>query len=296
MRSSALTVASLCFLVGLPALPQARAQTDLRWRAKPGATYRYVATQTNQTETEGLPVPPTNIEQVFNYTEKITKVASDGSITKELTFDRIQFKLNSGPFQASFDTAKPDEGNVPPQLAQLQQVLNDLAGQSIRYVLDSKGKVKRLDLPEAFEKAVGQNPAFPARENIRRLAEAGSLVFPDEPVQPGSRWSATVPQELPFGTLSVTTEYTYAGKDAINGQPVHKITLTGTVTLKQREGSAFKIELLDPKLSGAVYLSEDVTHIVRSEVDFQFTQRITNAGQTFTQKVRSQYKVELAGQ
>ncbi len=268
----------------------ASAQVQLRWSATPGKVYRYSSIQTSKIAIGEQQAA--TIEQRLEFSLQALPAGSEGSIEWEMAFGRLQMKITNPVGEFSFDTANPDQSDLPPHLEQIKEMFNALVNAKLRFVTDPRGVVKEISLPDFVEAAGDRNP-FWSREVMEQLIQSVLIRFPEEPVREGDKWTNKSSVKFPFGSIERIDECTYAGLETLDGEPVHKITVSATASFKPDQKAPFQVEITDSKIEGVIYLSKDMSHIVQNSLTMEITQSLKLPNQTLEQTIRAEYKAEL---
>lgn len=290
-------VRAVVLVVGVSAVATtvAHAQVQLRWKFQPGAEYKHVTTQTVVTETD---TPQgkmrTDMKQQFYTTQRILAVQPDGSAKVQVTVDRIVFELKTPMQTVTYDSATGQE----PQDFLGQQFANSLKpliDAPITAVIDPLGHIQEVELPEALKQLLAQNPAFQgnAEDIFERAGGQSLVVFPEKPVSKGDSWTETLELPLPFGTMKVTSTYTYAGTVASESQKLHKLQVDVAISSTPAENAQVSIKVQDHSGSGEVYIASDLTHMVRASMHMEMTLELTVQNQKLIQTISTDTTVRL---
>lgn len=213
-----LALAALALLAGGP--EAARAQT-LRYDPDADAIHTYVRTQNdNVTQTVNGTEQKAEVKSYWRFGARI-EGAEDGSRTVEVVHDSLTIEAvpqTDGDFTA-------------------------LYGKPIRIVMDERGSVTEVVLPDSIPEAAG-------RLDLAATYRGFYPLLPAESVEAGDTWSDTTNLQTNQSGLDMTIErvnhYTAAGSAEYAGQPALKIDYTSEVSI---EGSGTQ-QGADISLSG----------------------------------------------
>jgi hypothetical protein len=215
---AALAIAILASL-SLVADP-ARAQT-LRYDADEGETHTYVRTQQDHvTQTVNGAEQKAEVKSYWRFGARIED-GEDGGRTVEVVHDSLSIEA------------------VP----QVASDFTGLYGKPVRIVMDERGSVTEVVLPDSVPEAAG-------RLDLAATYRGFYPVLPVEPVEQGRTWSDTMNVNTTQSGLDMTIQrvnhYTAAGSAEYAGQSALKIDYTTEVSI---EGSGTQ-QGADISLSG----------------------------------------------
>lgn len=219
---------------------------------KVGELYSYRVAQSGVTEFEGLKATE---EAVYNFTQRITGVNSDGSFTVEMRYDSIRAvkSFPPGVVDTVARTIRYDTRSaVDSSIAEAVQA-KVLIGQRVNMTLSKVGEVREISNLEPIVNAMlGKlRDSVPpqAVERIRhgiRLSVFQAIVqqlflqsIPDSAVRVGTEWSRrdSVPLVMPIASVPSRAKVTYKVVEikTVNDQPLGRIKVELMTTFPQKK-------------------------------------------------------------
>src|SRR5262249_11261822 len=152
----------------------------------------------------------------------------------EMEFVRMRMNLASGNQNMDIDSAKSPGTNV------LAQVLHKLTGARVRYELDPKGEVIRVDGMEDFQKRMATNQRDPTgilntlfSEDYFKQMMNQAKSLPPGAVGIGDSWPVKLEYTMgQLGTLVLDFTYTLKEWERCNDHNCARIEFTGTIKSK----------------------------------------------------------------
>jgi hypothetical protein len=204
MKVRALLVAAAALVVSaVAAQEKERALLAYRFPALEGKTAVYEAERTvttvaEGTDDEGKPLPPSRISSTTAQTIAIVfESCLESEARVAVTTRRIRSTIRQDQDEFVYDSEKPPEGEVPPELKQVAS----LVGQRVVLKITRKGDVVKIEQ--------GARPGARAEDY-----KGTFLPLPGEPRAPGERWTSKQRAPLgqpPVGELVTTYVYRLAG-------------------------------------------------------------------------------------
>ncbi len=178
---------------------------------------------------------------------------ADGKLRIESKTDKLSVNMKIQGITVSFDSDDPNKKVENPLLEPLMQTFRAAAKIKATLIRDRTGKVVAV---EGLEKAAEEVPAelrgdFNA-DQAKKNANQELDFLPSDPVKLGDTWSKTA--ELPLGgnqTMSLTTDYKYAGEVKEGGKTFNKIEGKSTavsLTIAENPNAQVKIRLTKSEL------------------------------------------------
>ena len=265
----------------------ASAGETLTMKFKAGDSFAHRITQNVLMEGEALGQKlSSDMTQTLFVTTRVKSVTDDGSADAEQTIHRAKIKLAlSGPQSQTveYDTAD-DEEPANPIVKQMSAGLSNMIGEAISMTISPQGRMSDLELPEKLKQSTPGGAAGPGGagggDQLKQMFEQSGLRLPSDEVSTGDTWPHETEIALPFGTMQISTTYTYQGT---NDDGLHKIDAAMDVNLKPAENSPAKITAEAKEAAGSYLFDNDAGRVHQSTikqslvivVDGQFTQNIT---------------------
>jgi hypothetical protein len=217
-------------------------------------------------------------------TTTVGKRGTDGRLPIQLRIDAlaVQLSLPMG-INLEFDSSSPAAQNDNPRLQALLDTYKARVGSTHTIILGRNNEVLAVEgaekvLENATPAAAEILRADINPEQIKKTAQQGYNILPNEPVGKGDTWTRTTSSRIGGGQiLTYEIKYEYLGTEKKNGQELDRIGTTATsVTLAMDEKaqtslkvtqSALKVDsskgtLLFNRAKGQTMESNSTTHIV----------------------------------
>src|SRR5436190_13210521 len=207
---------------------------------------RYIKQDMNVQQTVETFVPnmPAPIKQEMNIGQQVTlsvlKEDPDGSHEVQMEFVSARMVMANGNQGMEFDTSKAPGTNA------LAQALHNLPGARLRFVLDSKNEVTRVEGMEDFQKRMTTNQRdqtgilnslFSEQYFKQMMNQAKSM--PPGPVSVGDSWPVQLEYSMgQLGTLVMDFTYTLKEWERCNDHNCARIEFSGT--LKTKAGQSLR--------------------------------------------------------
>jgi hypothetical protein len=285
----------------------ARAESELRWKFKPGEKLNYVVERAaegkiNLTGSEFS----FKMGMAFDTTWQVKSVADDGTADVEQTIDRVQINMSS-PLAGTvaYDSKSTEKPPAGPVWSLLEPVVNGMLGQTFKVKISPLGKVSDIELPakltESFAKQkVGQNRqaglgiggnAFTER-GVKELITRSVALLPDKPGKDAT-WSQTFENPMPFiGTQTTEIKFSLAGDESVDGKKLQKINAVTELMFEPAENPRAELEITAQEGSGTIYFDAEAGHMVKSN-GTQSTAMEMSGPQELTQEISESSTIRL---
>ncbi len=273
----------------------AHSQDDLRWKFQSGETLKYQVMQNMQTEMMvGGQKINTNMQQSMDMAWKVSGVTEQGDAEIAQTVDRVQMKMEGGPFGSlQFDTTSTE---VPSNaiVKAMADVFRKIIGQEFKVTMKSTGKVQNVKVPEQLLTALSTTGAGSAlnEDTLKQMMEQSSVLLPAEPVTTGQMWESSQQIQLPFGEMKVSSKMTYEGRDPATGMA--RIAMKPSISVTPKEGSPLQMTMKKSDGMGRVLFDPQRGRIVRSDLELTLEMQVTQQGQVIDQVVKQKTTMQLA--
>ncbi len=284
-------MASLCLLSLIWACPSiAPAQTEtLRWKLRPGQSYDVEVKMNMLQEMKEMGME-TPIEMIINMRWDITEVNGE-EISSEQSISRMRMKMEN-PFMGNMevDTDK-GRGSADEMMGQVF----DMIGEKFKLVMNSRGEVLKLEIPEAMQ---GGDPMNPAGQmfNADSLKQMSSMiVFPEGPVAVGDSWNTAENVEMPpMGKMKMGNKLTYKGTESVDGKNLHRIDVDTTIDMEAADNDmGFTIEVTNAGGKSTIYFDNAAGCVVKQNGSQDMDMNIDAGGQKIGMTMKQQMSVSF---
>ncbi|MCA8986498.1 MAG: hypothetical protein KDA78_02585 [Planctomycetaceae bacterium] len=273
----------------------AHAQTLLRYQYQNGESRNYELKQTLTTSSVVAGKEVSNhITQQLQLSTQVQGVNPDGSARVAKTISRCQLEVTQpgNPEPIHFDSASGTELSGP--FGMIANSLNSLVQQQIAMTVCDRGVVSDVSIPPALEQRfTAPNPGIAGidtREGLEKMLSQGSVVFPEQAVKVGEKWSRELSTELPFGTMKSVIDYEYAGRTA---DGLDRIDATTRISLTPKEGSPFQVTVKGADGQGVYLFDPQRGCVLASGLKQQMLLELSAVGQTLEQTVTTEISMKL---
>jgi len=288
----------LCVLIaGCVAVSNASAQEVLQWKFQNGETLKFNVEQTMKTNmTMAGNAVKTSMSQIMDMSWNVKNVAADGRAVVAQQIDRVQLKMQGGPFGEGtlFDS---NDNRVPsnPMVKAMSDVFRKLIGQSFQVTMNSTGKVENVVVPDELLKSLTQTGAgvnnMLNEDTLQQMMGQSSVELPASGVTVGQSWETKQNVQLPVGNMAVTSRMTYTGKDSQTG--LAKIAMKPMVTVEPNKDSPIQLKLTRSDGDGLILFDQKTGRIQQSDLTLNLEMQIQQFGQTITQNIEQSTVMKL---
>jgi hypothetical protein len=278
-----------------PSGAAAAQEVELRYRFTEGLELRYEMVQRT---TMGLPGGMGSMDQNQRqrYVLSVHEVHPDGSAVIRNTIEAVSLEVSSMMGSQSWDS-EVDGTPADPELRPLAA----LVGAGVEMTVAPDGSVVDFgNMAEFMEALLGDaDPELRAmlgatfgEEQLRELASQGLQQLPDGPVSAGHSWEQSLSMPMAFGEVRSTTVYTFEGVETVDGRPVARIGVSGTIgELVPEEGNpmAAMVQLSGGEMTGSARF--DVERGVLVGQDMTTTMTLSVMGESMTSTSRVEVRI-----
>ncbi len=244
--------------VGAIAMP-ARAQTRLEWKLQAGDQFFLQTASSLKQTIKSLPSTPTEETTTLDRFKVVKQDAHQLALEKTLLWRKFQTGRAQAERNAQID--KKLEGAVctvvaEPDLRKIAQVFG--FDNHLTKSFGDQPELKNTLATTLGDKAVKQE-----------LENDFAAFLPGRPVQTGDRWQAkTILSFGPMGEFRADGDYTYRGKENLEGKPLDRIDVTWTLHYEppsKDSGLPYtikKAELKTEKAEGTYFFDADRGRLV----------------------------------
>jgi len=185
----------------------------------------------------GFPgLPPIAADATMDFTQRVLKVATDGTASLKVNFGDLRVSVNQQNQQIVIRsqkgkmTATIDGKTVTLEEAVASDLLDDFR-QGITFKASPLGEIDNVDSP--LGSMVGALPGADLARAFGGFGFSGLTLapFPPEPKQPGETWEKEVRVPGPVGEVVIQFESTLKSVGTVQGRKIATILTTGSATL-----------------------------------------------------------------
>ncbi len=281
----------------------ALAEEPLNWKFVPNETFNYRLTQHIQMTmdlAEGGTLQVL-VDQTLDLLLQVEKTMDDGSSLLRLKIQQVQLDID-GPGGQGLHYDSSAEGRPQGFAAMLADLLKAFTTESYQVTLSPRGKVIRVDVPEALLEAISNAPGsalmagFATQEGFQAMLQSCLLVLPENgPLQPNDEWTVTVEAPNPAlgGKPRRSTTYHYVGPQTAGEQSLEKFTRQAVTEFDldaNPEGTT--LEVIEQQSSGEALFLRSAGRLESSTDKQTMTLRITVGKQSVRQTLKQTVKCQ----
>jgi hypothetical protein len=248
-------------------LPPADAAERLTMKFREGERYGYLISQdmTTAGQVQGQNFE-TQMGQTLVISTHIKSVNADGSAKAEQTIDRVQLKMVlPAPVSQTveYDSDSKDQPEDPTTQAIAANV-SRMVGEAISMTISPRGEMTDIQIPEKIKQAQQAPGAAAGGESqIEQMFKQSGLRLPAEEISKGHTWKQNMEIKLAYGTMQITTNYTYQGK---NDEGLHQIDADMDIDLKPLENAPVQVTATAKEASGSFLFDNEAGRLTESQV------------------------------
>lgn len=252
----------------LPAsLIQAQAK-EFRWGGKPGDEYSIDMVQTmRQSLKTGETTTETQTEINMYATWRLESINKEGQLLVAETIDRMKIRI-VGPDgkEIKVDSAQEE---APAGQEKMADMLKAFVGVKFERLMDPRGKILEVTLPEETKKALAGNPISP--DMLKEMVSKYSPVFPAEKIEPNFRWESKNTTKTPVGAMTLFADYIYVGEVQQDGRTLDKFDIGMNMEFEKGAIPGVDLSLEDQNHSGAIFFDPEIQWMRESRASQDFT-------------------------
>lgn len=289
---------ALACAVGLMWTGTAQAQVTLRYKFKEGEKLDYVMEQKmKMSQNIGGMNIQTDMNQNMDISWLVQSVDSQGTAAIKAVIGRMKMSMDTPMGKIEVDSDNKKEPDDPIGKA-LQPAIAAIGGLEMTYKMDATGQVSDLNIADKFLaklKNLGGGPGMGdmfSADALKQMATQG-LVFPKDAVEKGKSWTNKSNMKMPFGKMSVDTEYTYEGADEKSGATLQKLAVKPKVKLEADPNAQLAVKLKSSTGKGTLYFDNTAGRIMDMNQNQTMEMELEIAGQTITSTVDTNTLLKL---
>lgn len=227
----------------------ARGQETLRWKLRAGQQFDVEMTM-NMLQTMEMMDMEVPIEMSMNMTWNV--ISAEGDVyTTEQTIDRMRMKMDIPMMGAiDIDTNK-DKAGLDAMAAQMADSIYALIGEKFTIVMNSRGEVTKVVLPDSMENAGDPNNPMSQMFSADQFKQMSSMAtFPEGAVAAGDSWDKDDAIDSPMGNMKMSNKLTYKGVETVDGRSLSRIDVDTKIDLDVTGGEQFGMTMNLTKAGG----------------------------------------------
>ncbi len=275
----AVAVVGVVTLTGFQASAQ---QNTLRWNLKTGQKFKI---ETNQDQTQNITgLPMGDMEMKMNQdifmTWEVKSVEGD-KFTVGQTITRIKMDMDSPMMQVEWDSDDEDSGGGAVDFG---AVFEPIMNQEVTFVIDSRGNVSDLDVPEDLVEAMKGASGVPGMPSpgpdmLEQIAKSATVVFPEEAVSEESEWEHSTTQTATL-EITINSKYKYVGTEEVAGNTLCKIGVTSEIKLDSNDlPNGMTGELDEAASESEIWFNNDAGFLAKTTSKQKMVMLVTGGGQ-----------------
>lgn len=239
------------------------AAETLTMKFREGETYGYLIEQemTVSGKIQGQDVT-SEVGQKLNISTHIKSVDAQGSAKAEQTIERVRMKMAvSAPVEQTieYDTDSDTESDNP-AVKQIAGNISNMLGEAIGMTISPTGEMTDIVIPDKI-KATQQGAG--GANSLEETFKKSGLRLPEGEITKGKTWTQEMDMGLPFGTMHITTNYTYDGK---NEDGLEKISAKMVLDLTPAENADVAVTATAKRAEGSFLFDNTSGRLVKSEI------------------------------
>ena len=264
-------------------------QESLRWKFRPQENVKYNVVQYMKTS---MKIGDNEVNQTMNQSMdmswQVLSVAAGGDTVMNQVVDRIRMKSEGGPAGLlEFDTASktlPDN----PLIASMGDTFQKIVNKPFTVTMRPDGQIDNVTVPaellDTIRQSAAGNAAALNEDTLKQMMKQSAVTLPNSPVVQNDSWTSQQSIQLPFGTMSINSTMTYAGRDEMGNALINVVP---QISVTPKEGAPVKMTLTNSEGRGQVTFNIVQGRVTKSRLDLTMAMKIETAnGQTFNQSIQ----------
>jgi hypothetical protein len=261
------------------------AAEKLTMKFREGEKYGYLMRQDMEMvgENKGQQIR-SEMRQKLNLSTLIKSVDEDGNAVAEQTIERVRMKIVlPAPINRTIEVDTASEA-VPkePSIAQMAAGLSKTVGKAMQMTMTPSGEITDVVIPESIRETQQQPGSPVSGDQIEQMMKQSGFRLPEEEISKGHTWDQEVEMKMPDGTMSITTTFTYQGK---NEDGLHQIDAVMDTKIVPAEDAPNKVTAKPKEGTGTFLFDNEIGKLTRSDVTQVIEVEQAGAKQTVTTRV-----------
>lgn len=287
LRSWSILALLVAWLPASLALAQAK---EFRWGGKPGDEYGIEMVQTmRQSMKTGETTTESQTEINMSATWRLESIDEDGRLLVTETIDRMAMRIVKPDGSEVKVDSEMDE--VPAGMETMAKMLKAFVGVKFERLMDTRGKILDVTLPEETKKALEGNPFSP--DMLKEMVSKYSPVFPEKAIEPNFRWETTNTTKTPVGAMTLFADYIYVGEERKDGRIIDKFDIGMNMEFEKGAIPGVELSLEDQNHSGAILFDRELKWMRESRASQDFTVVVKAADGEFRNRMLNDLKIVL---
>ena len=248
----------------------ATADTLLRWKFKPNATYRVAVTQETDMRTSyGRTQIRVRSSMQMEMEWKVLSVDEDGAAKMSQSFTRLSVDIAAPGRELKFDTKSEDQ---PEEAAMaFADAALPLIGKPFKLTMSPRGEISDVSIPEEAAALVEGEDALQilkeifSADGLAKVLQDAVLVMPKDAVGPSDEWKTKTSRKLPIGSAELETTYAFRGPEESNGRTLQKIELDSQLKIEPIPGKPVAA-LKKHERAGALFFDAAAGRMARGQI------------------------------
>jgi len=293
----------LAVLVPAAFVSTASAQSEpleITLNLKEGQVFRYRITHEQEQEAQlsGLQPIKTRMRITSDMTHTVAGVASDGTTTVNMKYDRLAVQMRAGVTRIDYDSA----GQEPAENDVVAKMYGAIVGKQIQARFSREGRC--IDVTGFGEIVPEMVKAWPEAAGIADVLketfsdEATRSMFaklyprlPEKPIKPGDIWADEAKASVPaIGAVTTKLSSQFVGIETVAGRRCARLNKTGQIST---EGGAVDLSKVvgtgagplglvktdlhmeDSRIAGHTCIDVETGYQVQTQTDFEMSMKLT---------------------
>ena len=125
------------------------------------------------------------------------------------------------------------------------------------------------------------------------MMQQASLTLPKDSIKKGTTWTKPVTTKTPFGTMTITTTYTFQGSETRNKVSLEKIATKSEMFIENDKNAEISVKVKSADMQGTIYFDNQLGRLIDSTQTQKMVLEISAMGQTFESSQNQTIKMQL---